>query len=155
MCSCPAGFTGNAFIECRSNPSKKMVIMVLHIYKFKKIDLSFIGPVISNPCNPSPCGPNSRCREVNNQAVCSCIIGFIGQPPSCRPECVTNSDCARHEACINQKCVDPCLGTCGINAQCKVINHNPICSCPSHYTGNPFIRCEHLRKNMNQIEHNK
>lgn len=30
---------------------------------------------------------------------------------------------------------------CGVNAQCQVVNHNPICSCYNGYTGDPFVRC--------------
>lgn len=93
------------------------------------------------PCNPSPCGQNSQCRSINGQAVCSCVSGYIGSPPSCRPECVVSSDCSRNEACSNLKCINPCVGTCGIQAQCQVINHNPICSCPAGFSGDPFLRC--------------
>lgn len=119
MCSCPPGLTGSAFIECRPIP-----------------------PAINvNPCNPSPCGPNSQCREINNQAVCSCVPGYIGSPPTCRPECIVSAECAPNEACSNQKCRDPCPGTCGISARCEVVSHNPICSCPPRFTGDPFIRC--------------
>lgn len=101
---------------------------------------------MTQPCNPSPCGPNSQCRVINGQAVCSCVQGFIGSPPACRPECVVNSDCGQNEACSNQKCRDPCPGTCGVGARCQVVNHNPICSCPDRFTGDPFIRCSPIRK---------
>lgn len=101
----------------------------------------FTVPIETHPCSPSPCGPNSQCREINNQAVCSCIVGYLGSPPACRPECTINSDCNPSEACFNQKCRDPCPGTCGVGAKCTVINHNPICSCPVAYTGDPFSRC--------------
>ena len=94
-----------------------------------------------NPCQPTPCGPNSQCREVNNQAVCSCLPNYIGSPPGCRPECVVSSECPQDKACINQKCADPCQGTCGTNANCRVNNHSPICYCKSGYTGDPFTRC--------------
>lgn len=139
--------------------NSKCVILLLVVLYFilniltKDLNHIFSEPVKIHPCNPSPCGPNSRCREINGQAVCSCILGFTGQPPLCRPECIINSDCARREACINQKCIDPCLGSCGINAECKVINHNPICSCPIHYTGNPFIRCQQIRKKYEIKKH--
>lgn len=95
----------------------------------------------SDPCNPSPCGPNSQCKVNNGQAICSCLVNYVGSPPGCRPECVVSSECASDKACLNQKCVDPCPGTCGQNAQCQVINHSPICSCRSGYTGDPFSRC--------------
>ena len=93
------------------------------------------------PCEGNPCGPNAQCREVSNQRQCSCLPGFIGKPPACRPECVIHQECAPLLACLNNRCVDPCKGTCGINAECRVINHNPICSCIAGFTGDPFIRC--------------
>ncbi|KAJ4432717.1 hypothetical protein ANN_21354 [Periplaneta americana] len=120
ICSCPQGMSGNPFVECRPVPP----------------------PVVTQPCNPSPCGPNSQCREINGQAVCSCVPGFIGSPPACRPECVVSSECSQNEACSNQKCRNPCPGTCGVGARCEVVNHNPICSCPPRFTGDPFIRCQ-------------
>lgn len=129
VCSCPSGMTGNAFTLC-----------------------SPVEIVNVNPCSPSPCGPNSRCREYNKQAVCSCLEGFLGTPPSCRPECTVSSDCDLNESCSNQKCIDPCPGTCGINAKCQVINHNPICSCAPGYTGEPFTRCHPIRK-LNSFIH--
>lgn len=93
------------------------------------------------PCTPSPCGPNSQCREINSQAVCSCRDTFIGIPPNCRPECTINSECATDKACVNRKCVNPCRDQCGKNANCRVIAHNPMCSCQEHYTGDPFSYC--------------
>lgn len=93
------------------------------------------------PCKPSPCGPNSQCTDNNGQAVCSCLPQFIGTPPNCRPECLVNSECGSNRACVNQKCVDPCIGTCGRDAQCKIIHHSPICSCANGFTGDPFIYC--------------
>lgn len=111
------------------------------------IDLFIRNPYYSeqhepvNPCVPSPCGPNSQCREVNSHAVCSCQTNYIGVPPNCRPECMISSECAQDKACVNQKCVDPCPGTCGVGAHCMVINHNPICSCSPGFVGDPFVRC--------------
>jgi len=111
-----------------------------NICKFK-IKIAAVVEPPKNPCQPSPCGPNSQCRELNGQAVCSCLPEFVGSPPGCRPECVVSSECAQNKACINQKCTDPCPGTCGLNANCQVINHSPICSCLSGFTGDPFTRC--------------
>lgn len=96
---------------------------------------------VTDPCNPTPCGPNSVCRNNNGQAVCSCAPEYIGAPPNCRPECVVNNECPSNRACYKFKCTDPCPGTCGIDAQCQVINHNPICSCRAGLSGDPFIRC--------------
>lgn len=94
-----------------------------------------------DPCKPSPCGPYSLCRVKNNHAICSCQQNYIGSPPACRPECMVSADCPQDKACLNQICSDPCPGTCGLNARCQVVNHNPICSCPAGYVGDPFVRC--------------
>lgn len=106
----------------------------------------FLELVNLNPCYPSPCGPNSRCKEINGQAACSCAPNMIGSPPACHPECIISAECQLDQACSNQKCISPCNGACGINAECKVVNHNPICSCPGGLTGDPFSRCFDLRK---------
>ena len=93
---------------------------------------------MADPCNPSPCGSNALC--INGQ--CTCIQEYHGDPYSgCRPECVLNNDCSRDKACIKNKCSDPCPGSCGQGANCEVINHIPMCTCPGDMSGNPFILC--------------
>lgn len=127
-CTCPPGLTGDPFFQCREMPTTP--------------------PSRHNeyPCNPSPCGPNSNCRDNAGQAVCSCQLGYLGTPPNCRPECVVNSECALDKACINNKCADVCDFTCGIGAVCHANNHSPICACPSGFTGDPFTQCSRIRK---------
>lgn len=128
-CSCPHGLTGDPFRHCTEIP---------------------VTPppprTPENPCVPSPCGPNSQCRNINGQAVCSCGVGYLGSPPQCRPECVVSSECPIATACVNQKCTDPCPGICGHNAKCRVSNHSPICSCISGYSGDPFVQCNRIGK---------
>lgn len=107
------------------------------------------APVIYEPCNPSPCGPNANCIERNGAAVCECIPEYTGNPyEACRPECVLNAECDRSKACLRYKCKDPCPGTCGQNARCDVINHIPTCSCPEGYTGDPFTHCRVAEKGI-------
>lgn len=100
----------------------------------------------TNPCQPSPCGPNSECRSAGGSPSCSCLSGFVGSPPNCRPECVSNSDCSYNLACTNNKCKDPCPGTCGLNAECRVVSHTPNCICVAGFTGDPFRQCYPPRK---------
>lgn len=118
----------------------------LILYSHAEISCILTETSIVDPCNPSPCGPSSHCRASNGLAVCSCVTGFKGSPPSCRPECIVSSDCPRNRACSNQKCIDPCLGACGLSAQCSVINHNPVCSCFEQFIGDPFVQCIPQRK---------
>lgn len=142
MCSCLQGFEGNAFVVCNRIESEFFQFNFMLGLPWAKLS----EPRPQNPCNPSPCGPNSQCREMNGQAVCSCVPGFIGAPPTCRPECVSSAECNLNQACLNQKCIDPCPGTCGVGALCQVVIHNPICSCPPQLSGDPFIRCAPIRK---------
>lgn len=95
------------------------------------------------PCNPSPCGANAVCKERNGAGSCICLPEYIGDPyTGCRPECVLNTDCTRDRACVNNKCRDPCPGICGLNAECRVVNHAPSCACLPGYTGNPLSACQ-------------
>lgn len=94
-----------------------------------------------NPCVPSPCGPFSQCQDIGGIPSCSCLPNYVGSAPNCRPECSINSDCTSDKACIREKCRDPCPGSCGTNAYCNVINHTPVCTCPTDYTGDPFTSC--------------
>lgn len=106
------------------------------------LDTALVPASSSNPCNPSPCGPNSRCLISHQEyAVCSCLPGYRGVPPMCQPECIVSTQCAPDKACINQKCSDPCVGTCGLNTRCVVVQHNPICSCEPGHVGDPFVSC--------------
>lgn len=113
------------------------------------IDFILERPVIieepKNPCIPTPCGLFSECKPVNNRAVCSCLPNYFGQPPNCRPECVVNSECALTKACINQRCKDPCAGSCGVNAECRPVNHVPVCYCLAGFTGDPFSGCQQCK----------
>lgn len=102
--------------------------------------------VVVDPCYPSPCGPNSNCHVIGETGVCSCFANYVGRPPNCRPECTLNSDCPRNLACINEKCKDPCPGSCGSYTTCTVNNHQPICTCYEQYTGDPFSSCSPISK---------
>lgn len=115
VCSCPEKMAGNPFVRC-----------------------SFVidqPPEVKDPC-VSACGPYSYCRVSSiNTPVCTCQEGYVGTPPTCRPECILSSECSLTQSCINLKCVDPCPGACGAQAKCDVRNHSPFCSCPLHMTG--------------------
>lgn len=69
---------------------------------------------------------------------------YIGVAPNCRPECSINAECPGNLACQNEKCVDPCPGSCGFNADCTVANHVALCNCLAGYTGDPFSGCSQI-----------
>lgn len=100
---------------------------------------------IYSPCSPSPCGANAICTEKNGAGSCTCMQNYRGDPYiSCRPNCLSNSDCPRHKSCVNTKCVDPCIDNCGLNAECRVNFHSPVCYCLNGYTGNPTQICHKI-----------
>ncbi|XP_060520378.1 neurogenic locus notch homolog protein 1 isoform X2 [Cylas formicarius] len=94
-------------------------------------------------CTPSPCGTNAHCSIIGGRPVCSCFKGYSGDPLSVctRAECLANDECRHYQTCSNGRCIDPCAGSCGVNADCEVRNHVPVCSCPPGYTGSPFVSC--------------
>lgn len=100
----------------------------------------------TNPCDKNPCGLNSVCRSYDKQPVCSCLAGYIGLPPNCRPECTLNTDCIPTKVCFKNRCTNPCPGSCAIQALCSVVNHTPLCMCPEGFTGDPFKICSLPRK---------
>ena len=147
-CSCIPGYTGEPLRICNLvQPSK---ISSFHILPDTSVFFAIVEEEPpQNPCQPSPCGPYSQCREINNHAVCSCQQNYIGTPPMCRPECIVSSECPQDKACSNQKCLNPCRAgatPCGQNADCRVVNHNPICSCILGFTGDPFTRCSKVER---------
>lgn len=100
---------------------------------------------VIDPCNPTPCGENAICTDRQRAAACQCIPEYFGDPyVACRPECTINADCPSTKACQNLHCVDPCPGVCGINAECRVINHIPSCTCIPGYRGDPFTACSSI-----------
>lgn len=93
-------------------------------------------------CSTIPCGANAICREHNGVGSCACLPDYYGDPYfGCKPECLQSFDCPCNFACINAKCVDPCENACGMNAECSVVNHSPMCYCIPDYTGNALFGC--------------
>lgn len=120
QCYCKAGFIGDAYSGCRLIPP--------------------------SPCEPNPCGPGAQCvvtKEGN--PMCRCPDGVSGDPTGsagCHGhECILDDDCSSHQACISYRCQDPCPGSCGVNANCRVEQHHPVCTCNPGLIGNPVIRC--------------
>ena len=70
------------------------------------------------------------------------LVPPVGVDPLA-PECRDNSECPPHAACINRQCLNPCAVTdpCAVNAFCRVQNHEPVCTCPAGYLGDPRVSC--------------
>ncbi len=144
-CSCPAGYTGNPEIQCTLiGKCVQLELFILKPWGYYLFVFSVEShpPEHVSPCVPSPCGANAICKEQNGAGSCVCFPEYFGNPyEGCRPECIVNTDCPTNKACANNKCIDPCPGTCGSNAVCQVVSHKPVCSCLPSYTGDPFRYC--------------
>lgn len=97
------------------------------------------------PCQLNPCGERALCVPDGIYHECICPDGTYGNPYTlCRPECVIDSGCPRNKACKRERCYDPCTDVCGANAECSVIMHRPMCTCPSTLAGDPYTACNPL-----------
>ena len=149
ICSCPEKYTGNPFTRCFiDSKTLKLICLSKVIYCLRIWCIIFafylieeLPAPLQNSCQPSPCGPYSTCQVVNNVPSCLCQSQYIGSPPNCRPECISNSECPSHQACLNERCKDPCPGSCAANAECRVVSHTPNCMCISPFIGDPFTQC--------------
>lgn len=104
-----------------------------------------------NPCEAiKPCTKASICTVHDTLPVrtmiCSCPEKMIPDDNGeCKriltvPEgCRNDDECSDSQACVSGTCRNPC--NCGINSECYVQRHKPICSCREGYEGNPNIRC--------------
>lgn len=139
-CSCSPGAYGippNCRTECSSHSDCPSTLACAN----KRCD---------NPCKAG-CGINAECHVINHIATCNCIKDHIGNAlVKCSSvqtkTCILSSECGLDMACIDQQCVNPCIGSCASKADCRVEFHTPICSCPNGYSGDPFIECIFNRK---------
>ena len=105
-------------------------------------------------CKLVSCGRNAQCVAQIHSARCVCLSGYFGDPYSiCSTEvspppdvivgCKSNRDCPDYTACENRKCINPCAerDPCASNAYCKVIGHQPVCTCPDGFIGDPRTSC--------------
>lgn len=121
--------------------------ILLHLYLLLGYVVC-LDPPIYDVCSTLPCGANAECREHNGAGSCTCLQNYYGDPYiGCKPECLQSSDCNLNKACINTKCVNPCINACGENAECSVINHAPMCYCIAGYTGNALFSCHPIPDN--------
>lgn len=148
VCKCPPGLEGNPYIDCRPQ-----YVPECEFDTDCPSQLACIDSHCKNPCNVlEPCHYPSTCEVVPSAPVrtmiCVCPDGYISSGSgTCKPTkpvfdiggCTVDGDCASDKACINGICRDPC--NCGLNAECRIKDHKPVCSCAQGYDGNPQLEC--------------
>ena len=77
--------------------------------------------------------------------IIACLSILVGLPtePVLSVGCLQNEECPLYNACRNRKCINPCAeeNPCAPTANCKVIRHEPKCTCPDGYIGDPHTDC--------------
>lgn len=140
---------GNPYVECRPEPQPEC-----RIDSDCPSTLACLDSKCQNPCTViEPCFAPSECQvepsEPVRTMICVCPEGYISSGSgSCKPvppileigECSTDTDCPAEKACVKGICTDPC--DCGVNAECRVRDHKPVCACAVGYIGNPDIECK-------------
>ncbi|XP_050544037.1 fibropellin-1 [Daktulosphaira vitifoliae] len=135
VCSCLPGYVGSGITGCRHECESDYECGPTQMCQ---------NYLCTAACAIGTCASTAICDVQNHRPVCSCPKGYFGNPlVSCRAECLTHSDCpSDRPSCLGEKCVNPCTGVCGINANCEVRDHiKAVCSCPKTMTGDPFVRC--------------
>lgn len=148
VCKCPPGYIGNPYVDCKPEPVPECSYDTDCPSRLACIDHKCIDPCTAL----EPCQRPSRCEVVPSSPVrtmiCVCPEGYVSSGSgTCKPlkpvldvgGCISDSDCPSDKACINDICRDPC--NCGPNAECRVKDHKPVCSCQQGYDGNPEIQC--------------
>lgn len=133
VCSCDQGYDGNPEIQC------------MQIGCRSDDECAGTHSCINRQCVPScsangvSCGDRAQCYGINHKAVCECPPGLNGNPlVSCVVlGCRSNDECPSNQACINNKCDNPCdkTATCANTEVCRVYNHRPQCACPPGTVG--------------------
>ena len=120
-CTCRPGFTGDGHVRCSLC---KYLYVMLNVIVLKQSLLDEI---------PLNC---LFIALVPTPEVDSVVVG-----------CESDQECPDYNACQNRKCINPCAedDPCAPSANCKVIGHQPVCTCPDGYIGDPRTECK-LRK---------
>lgn len=73
------------------------------------------------------------------------VLNFLAPPTTEQvvKGCSHHDECPDYNACENTICINPCAvrNPCAPLATCKVVNHNPVCTCPDGYVGSPETLC--------------
>ena len=112
------------------------------------------GHVARCECLPGYSGHNANrgCRKrkycnKHENVICMLILVYYAAPPtepSLATGCSSNSECPDYSACENRNCINPCAirDPCAPLATCRVVNHQPVCTCPDGYIGSANTQCK-------------
>lgn len=142
VCSCPQCYVGKPQVACHRDPA--CIADMVHSCRWDsdcedELACDKEKATCYDPCThgSAVCEDNKTCEVRKHRPICICKFGFMVNSVGefvCAPgpvECQLDDGCPRDLACINRRCVDPCLfhQPCPPNKQCQVMNHQPVCFC--------------------------
>lgn len=77
LCQCGPGLTGDPFRQCVPVPTPTPGC---RSQSDCPSDKTCVGGRCADPCQNSPCAPGATCRAIGHRGVCSCVIGYHGDP---------------------------------------------------------------------------
>lgn len=141
QCTCPAGTIGNPQTGCSKTPVRCVGSSRCRSGSTCEAGYCTASCSKDNDCSCGEACVGGRCR-MNCLTDNQCPQGQLCKGTSCAIGCRSSGDCKAEEACVNGQCKDPCsMGTCGLNAECRVSDHRAVCLCPSGYRGKPNEEC--------------
>ena len=153
VCSCSAGFTGNATNECIRIPTACARDNECLDGRTDGVSqLCKEGRCVPSCKSDSQCALNEKCVAGNCMLTCrvdnDCFLSHVCLNGMCAIGCRRNEDCSSDEACVNSRCKNPCSidAVCGPNAKCNVANQRAQCTCPSGYLAYPSANVACVRE---------
>lgn len=154
QCQCYPGYTGNPSLRCER--------IECNVDNDCPHDRMCQNHHCINPCSDvvsPPCAPNAVCYSRNHQAGCRCPehmplgdpLAYCQRTPPATvasPECEKDYQCPSQEACINNKCRNPCieLSPCTPSSMCSVSDTTPVrtmvCTCPEGWISDNDGECK-------------
>ncbi|XP_047739046.1 uncharacterized protein LOC108675679 isoform X4 [Hyalella azteca] len=140
VCKCPPGSTGNPTDKCYAlvsdeSPENPPMSEVLQPLPEVPIQPTYVPA--SSPLPPTMIQPTPYPADPQVPKPAPTI-----QAPIVIIACENRDECSMDNSCINKLCYDVCsLGICGENADCRISNHRPVCTCPPGTSGDPQVKC--------------
>lgn len=69
-CTCPPDYLGDPYEECRPECTQNSDCLTR---------MACVALKCKDPC-PGTCGVNAQCQSVNHLPMCTCILGYTGNP---------------------------------------------------------------------------
>lgn len=151
VCKCKQGYIGSPYVECRIQK-----VVECYVDADCPSKLACLSSKCVNPCiTLQPCSTPARC-EVSptlpvRTMICSCPPGYVSSGKGiCRPvtpilevACEIDKDCTSNHACVTSVCKNPC--ECGLNTDCQIKDHKPVCACRPGFIGDPRTGCYNIK----------